>query len=267
MWMVKLQKQDILLFYIKENDSRRKIATQLEFACAKVGKYIAKRKKKWDSSIAGNFYLSWNTFTRRCCNAMMDEIVYSANEVYKRLGISDSTLRKYMEMLQREGFTVKKDKRGRREYTENDIMIIEKLIELSKHDGMTLEKAAKMITQKLESINPDLVSNDEKSKETDLIPFHIQQQLEQQYSVIAQKMNQGMLMMEQRLSEQANQINEEIKESIEQHHERVEKRLEARDETLMKTLREMQEAKRLMQDLRNEVAADKEQKKPWWKFW
>ncbi|MED1014133.1 DUF3967 domain-containing protein [Bacillus mycoides] len=196
---------------------------------------------------------------------MTDEIVYSASEVYKRLGISDSTLRKYMEVLQRERFVVKKDNRGRRQYTEHDVMVIEKLIELSKHDGMTLEKAAKMIAQQIEKVNPDLIN--EEPEETSLIPFHIQEQLQQQYSVMAQEMNQGMLAMETRLSEQARQSNEEIKESIEQHNERVEKRLEARDETLMKTLREMQEAKRLMQEFRDEVAAAKEKKKPWWKFW
>ncbi|MBE7106897.1 DUF3967 domain-containing protein [Bacillus cereus] len=195
---------------------------------------------------------------------MTDEIVYSASEVYKRLGISDSTLRKYMEVLQREGFAVKKDNRGRRQYTEHDVMVIEKLIELSKHDGMTLEKAAKMIAQQIEKVNPDLIQ--EEPEETDLVPFHIKQQL-QQYSVMAQEMNQGMLAMEKRLSEQAKQSNEEIKTSIEQHNERVEKRLEARDETLMKTLREMQEAKRMMQEFREEVAAAKEKKKPWWRFW
>jgi DNA-binding transcriptional MerR regulator len=195
---------------------------------------------------------------------MTDEIVYSASEVYKRLGISDSTLRKYMEVLQREGFAVKKDNRGRRQYTEHDVMVIEKLIELSKHDGMTLEKAAKMIAQQIEKVNPDLIQ--EEPEETDLVPFHIKQQL-QQYSVMAQEMNQGMLAMEKRLSEQAKQSNEEIKTSIEQHNERVEKRLEARDETLMKTLREMQEAKRMMQEFREEVAAAKGKKKPWWRFW
>ncbi|MFD6509243.1 MerR family transcriptional regulator [Bacillus sp. NPDC060175] len=157
---------------------------------------------------------------------MTDEIVYSASEVYKRLGISDSTLRKYMEVLQREGFAVKKDNRGRRQYTEHDVMVIDKLIELSKHDGMTLEKAAKMIAQRLEIANPN--AETEAPHETDLIPFHIQQQLQQQYSVMAQEMNQGMLAMEKRLSEQEKQSNEEIKASIEQHNERVEKRLEAR---------------------------------------
>ncbi|KAA0748512.1 MULTISPECIES: DUF3967 domain-containing protein [Bacillus] len=196
---------------------------------------------------------------------MTDEIVYSASEVYKRLGISDSTLRKYMEVLQREGFVVKKDNRGRRQYTDSDIMVIEKLIELSKHDGMTLEKAAKMIAQQIEKVNPDLIQ--EEPEETDLVPFHIKQQLQEQYSVMTQEMNQSMLAMEKRLSEQAKQSNEEIKASVEAHNERVEKRLEARDETLMKTLREMQETKRMMQEFRDEVAAAKEKKKPWWKFW
>ncbi|MEM5606460.1 DUF3967 domain-containing protein [Bacillus cereus] len=195
---------------------------------------------------------------------MTDEIVYSASEVYKRLGISDSTLRKYMEVLSREGFAVKKDNRGRRQYTDSDIMVIEKLIELSKHDGMTLEKAAKMIAQQIEKVNPDLIQ--EEAEDKSLIPFHIQEQLQQQYSVMAQEMNQNMLAMEKRLSEQAKQSNEKIKATVEAHNERVEKRLEARDETLMKTLREMQETKRLMQEFRDEVAAAKV-KKPWWKFW
>jgi DNA-binding transcriptional MerR regulator len=168
----------------------------------------SKKRLKTDSSevvflFAGIKKMLWNTLTRRCCDVMTDEIVYSASEVYKRLGISDSTLRKYMEVLQREKFIVKKDNRSRRQYTDNDIMVIEKLIELSKHDGMTLEKAAKMIAQQIEKVNPDLIK--EETEETDLVPFHIKQQLQEQYSVMAQEMNQSMLAMERRLSEQAKQ--------------------------------------------------------------
>ncbi|EJS45660.1 DUF3967 domain-containing protein [Bacillus nitratireducens] len=195
---------------------------------------------------------------------MTDEIIYTAKDVYSRLKVSDSTLRKYVEVLQRESYMIKKNKQGKREYTEHDVMVIEKLIELSKHDGMTLEKAAKMIAQQIEKVNPDLIQ--EEAEETDLVPFHIKQQLQEQYSVMTQEVNQSMLAMEKRLSEQAKQSNKEIKASVEAHNERVEKRLEARDETLMKTLREMQETKRLMQEFRDEVAAAKE-KKPWWKFW
>ncbi|WJE55867.1 DUF3967 domain-containing protein (plasmid) [Bacillus cereus] len=194
------------------------------------------------------------------------KIIYTAKDVYSRLQVSDSTLRKYVEVLQRESYIIKKNKQGKREYTEYDVMVIEKLIELSKHDGMTLEKAAKIITQKLESINPDLV-NDEESKDTDLIPFHIQQQLQQQYNVMAKQMNQNLLEMEQRLSEQAEKRSKRIEESMERRNERIEKRLEERDETLMRTLREIQETKKIMKEFHEEVAAAREKKKPWWKFW
>lgn len=49
--------------------------------------------------------------------------------------------------------------------------------------SMTLEKAVKMIAQRLEIANPN--AETEESQETDSIPFHIQEQLQQQYSVIA----------------------------------------------------------------------------------
>lgn len=62
-------------------------------------------------------------------------------------------------------------------------MVIEKLIKLSKHDGTTLEKTAKMIAQQIEKVNPDLIKEEPEDK--GLIPFHIQEQLQQQYSVMA----------------------------------------------------------------------------------
>ncbi len=93
--------------------------------------------------------------------------------------------------------------------------------------GMTLEKAAEMITQQIEKVNPDLIKEEPEDKS--LIPFHIQEQLYQHYSVMAQEMNQSIASMEKRLSGQTRQSNEEIKASVEAHNERVEKRLEARD--------------------------------------
>ncbi|MGG8364915.1 DUF3967 domain-containing protein, partial [Bacillus cereus] len=52
------------------------------------------------------------------------EIVYTANEVYSHLGVSGSTLRKYSDVLEREGYEVRKNSRGRREYTEFDVVLL-----------------------------------------------------------------------------------------------------------------------------------------------
>lgn len=69
------------------------------------------------------------------CHGANTDVIYTASDVYKRLEVSNSKLRKYMEALQREGYKGKKDKRRRTEYTEYDVMVLEKLVELSRHDA------------------------------------------------------------------------------------------------------------------------------------
>ncbi|PGU18131.1 DUF3967 domain-containing protein [Bacillus thuringiensis] len=195
------------------------------------------------------------------------EIVYTSNEVYSRLGISGSTLRKYSDVLEREGFDVRKNTRGRREYTEFDIVLIEQLVELSKQDGMTLEKAAKMIAKQF-----GIDNKKEESHGTDLVPYQMQYQFQQQYSAMIEEINKvqqaNLLEMEKRLGDCIDQRNKLIEEDMKERkerEERIEKRLELRDDNLMKMVREIQDAKRTIVSAQEEIAAAK--KKSWWKFW
>ncbi|PEI34065.1 hypothetical protein CN556_00395 [Bacillus wiedmannii] len=192
------------------------------------------------------------------------EIVYTANEVYGRLGVSSSTLRKYSDFLEREGYEVRKNSRGRRKYTEFDLVLLQHLVELSKEDGMTLEKAAKLIVKEY-----DIANKKEETEEENPMPYHVQYQLHQQYSAMVAELNRvqqaNLLEMEKRLSDRINQRNTLIEEDMKDRKERegrIEKRLEQRDENLMRMIREIQDAKRMIE----EVAAAKE-KKIWWKFW
>ena len=191
------------------------------------------------------------------------EVLYTANEVYSRLHVSGSTLRKYTDVLQREGYDIKKNRRGRREYTEYDVMLIERIVELSKADGMTLEKAAKMIVTKL-----GYVSEVKQEKEEGVLPFYVQQILQERDSAIIERITQvqqaRFLEIEQRLTEKLEEKNRYIEADLkkrEEREERIEKRLEQRDESLMSLIRGIQEMKHTME----QVAADK--KKRWWKFW
>lgn len=195
------------------------------------------------------------------------EIVYTSNEVYSRLGISGSTLRKYSDVLEREGFDVRKNTRGRREYTEFDVVLIEQLVEWSKQDGMTLEKAAKMIAKQF-----GIDNKKEESQGTDLVPYQMQYQFQQQYSAMIEEINKvqqaNLLEMEKRLGDRIDQRNKLIEEDMKDRKERekrLEKRLELRDDNLMKMVREIQDAKRTIVSAQEEIAAAK--KKSWWKFW
>ncbi|AJI09093.1 DUF3967 domain-containing protein [Bacillus cereus] len=195
------------------------------------------------------------------------EILYTANEVYGRLGVSGSTLRKYSDVLEREGYIVKKNSRGRREYTDFDVLLIEKLVELSREDGMTLEKSAKMIVQQF-----GIENKKEDAKESDSLPYQVQVQFQQQYSAMIQEINKmqqaNLLELEQRLGDRIDQRNKLIENDIKdrkEREERIEKRLELRDDNLMKMVREIQDAKRTIVSAQQEIAAAK--KKYWWKFW
>ncbi|PGZ34510.1 hypothetical protein COE50_06290 [Bacillus anthracis] len=190
------------------------------------------------------------------------EIVLTPREVYNILEVKESTLRKYVDVLQREGYTIRKDNRGRREYTKYDVMILENLVEVSQHDGMTLEKSARLIVQKIQqakssNLEPEVEPKNEENK---MIPMGIQEQIQQQYSVMMEKINyeqqRNLLEMEQRLSEK-----------IDRRNEQVEKRAKTRDEILMKTFREIQETKRLMKEYKEEISVTKEENKAWWMFW
>ncbi|WP_265939437.1 DUF3967 domain-containing protein [Bacillus thuringiensis] len=195
------------------------------------------------------------------------EVVYTSSEVYSRLGVSGSTLRKYSDVLEREGYDVRKNSRGRREYTEFDIVLIEQLVELSKQDGMTLEKAAKMIAKQF-----GIANKKEESQDTDPVPYQMQYQFQQQYSAMVEEINKvqqaNLIEMEKRLSDRIDQRNTLIEEDMrdrKEREERIEKRLELRDDNLMKMVREIQDAKRTIISAQEEIAAA--QKKAWWKFW
>lgn len=219
------------------------------------------------------------------------EIVYTSSEVYSRLGVSGSTLRKYSDVLEREGYDVRKNSRGRREYTEFDVVLIEQLVELSKQDGMTLEKAAKMIAKQF-----GIANKKEESQESDPVPYQMQYQFQQQYSAMIEEINKlqqaNLLEMEKRLGDRIDQKNKLIEEDIKERNrlieeeikernrlikedmkdrkereERIEKRLELRDDNLMKMVREIQEAKRTIVSAQKEIASASLKKKSWWMFW
>ncbi len=63
----------------------------------------------------------------------------------EQLGIQSSTLRKYADLLEKEGYTFIKNERGHRKYRESDVMVFRKVINLKSETDMTLENATKQI--------------------------------------------------------------------------------------------------------------------------
>lgn len=88
-------------------------------------------------------------------------------------------------------------------------MLIEQLVELSKQDGMTLEKATKQF---------GIDNKKEESQGIDPVPYQMQYQFQQQYSAMIEEINKvqqaNLLEMEKRLGDRIDQKNKLIEEDI-----------------------------------------------------
>lgn len=72
-------------------------------------------------------------------------IAYNASDVAALLGLKQSTLRKYANVLQKAGYTFHRNEQGHRGYFDKDVMVIRRLMETKQHPDMTLEKAAEAV--------------------------------------------------------------------------------------------------------------------------
>lgn len=75
----------------------------------------------------------------------MEERLYSPKEVVEKLETTAETLKKYSLLLEKNGMDISRNKRGHREYSEENIKIIKSLFYLNKEKSMSLEDAASLV--------------------------------------------------------------------------------------------------------------------------
>lgn len=71
-------------------------------------------------------------------------------DVALKLDIGTSTLRKYSLLLEDNGVTFKRNAKNSRQYTESDVITLQRMITLMKTDGVTVENAAYAVSLKVE---------------------------------------------------------------------------------------------------------------------
>ncbi|PHB17618.1 DNA-binding protein [Bacillus pseudomycoides] len=197
---------------------------------------------------------------------------YSPSYVAEQLAIQSSTLRKYADVLEKEGYTFIKNERGHRKYRESDVMVFRKVINLKNDTDMTLENATKQIVswhQGVEVLPLDR-HEVERYEERDFNATTLQMMIQDQKEVI-EKQNVLLQELTKRLTEQdqrfiqresellsAIQTIQESQVLIAMNTSEDMAKNQGRDEMLMQTIREVQEVKKM-------IAASKDKK--WYEFW
>ncbi|PFH83851.1 MerR family transcriptional regulator [Bacillus sp. AFS088145] len=167
------------------------------------------------------------------------DVILTSTQIREQLELKPSTFRKYQDILENVGYTIKKNSRGHRQYSNYDVLIFEKLIELSKHDGMTLEKSARMIKEQTNRLIPhtDMIVEE---KSLNLTEHLIQINNKQQLQTIGKLMNE----MEERLSKKMDLQHKEV--------------LKQREKQTSLLLEEWREQRKQDQQLLLETAATQE---------
>lgn len=198
--------------------------------------------------------------------------LYSPGEVAEQLGIQSSTLRKYADVLEKEGYTFIKNERGHRKYRESDVMVFRKVINLKNETDITLEKATKQIVSWHQGVEvlPLERHEIERYEEPNFNATTLQMMLQDQNEVIEkqnellQELNRRLVEQDQRFAQRESELLSAIQTIQESQtliatntSEDVAKN-QGRDEMLMQTIREVQEVKKM-------IAASKDKK--WYEFW
>lgn len=155
--------------------------------------------------------------------------VYSPSDIAGVLQVKEPTLRKYSLLLEKQGYSFQRNNQNQRWYSDNDVVVLRKLVTLKNNGDMNLEDCAKAVFLWSKEGNETLPSTD------------IHSDTERYNNDITELKNTVSKLMG--IVEQQEKI---IKEQFRQQQEYLDSKLNQRDETLIQALRESQEVKKLL---------------------
>ncbi|MEQ7807798.1 hypothetical protein [Priestia aryabhattai] len=160
------------------------------------------------------------------------DILYVSKDAANMLNIANTTVRKYCDELEKNGYEMKRNAHGHRLFGDQDMKVLEAVLKLKSE--MKISEACQYVIKKLKvDINKESDISDMSQENTQIVP-------KKDPAIATTQMIESFKEMEAKLLDRIDQQT------------RLQER---RDEQLMMVMRE--------------IAAAKEQKlkKPWWKFW
>jgi DNA-binding transcriptional MerR regulator len=165
------------------------------------------------------------------------EILYSPAEVSDTLKVKESTLRKYVGILESAGYNFSKNNRGHRQYKESDVIALKRFISASERSDMTLETAAEQLVSMYDTTAITL------SDTTDI--------------TLQEKHSRDIADLKETVDRQTEVIRELMKR-LEERDKKIEEQFRERDKRLMEGIRQIQDQK---EELLQLAAAQEEENK------
>lgn len=163
------------------------------------------------------------------------QTIYDTKNIAELFQIHASTVRKYCDFLEKDGYQFHKNQYGHRGFFDDDVIVLRKLIDYK--GTMALEKATKSVIAWKNGNDISGVAIDKKQYSTE-------------YS--------NLLNEFKAFQEEQRAFNQELVEQLKNQQHYMDTRLEERDQNLMNAMKQNLETKK-------QLAATKQKK--WWQFW
>jgi DNA polymerase II small subunit/DNA polymerase delta subunit B len=182
------------------------------------------------------------------------ETPYTAKDISLNLDIGDSTLRKWCLALEEHGYNFYRTDQNKRLFTEKDIIVLKHFQQLVKEKNMSMNNASLIVTSRFKKVPF--------SSETEV------EQLESEMNNVPAMRSDTPLIQEllqkiETMEEQQNQLiqmNKALFNRLDEQQKYIEERMNKRDSDLLQSLRESQETKQLLLEVKE--MQETQQKKP-----
>lgn len=172
---------------------------------------------------------------------------YSTKDIANMTDIAESTVRKYSQLLEKQGYVFNRNVSGNRIFTEQDVRVFLEFKKVPKNEKSVEEIALDIATKYI--AKPD-TSKEDVSDNTQL-----NQVFERDMLVdLVEKVN-----VLTDMNEKQTKFNEELLKRLDQQQKYIDQRLEERDQKLIQSLRQSQEERKAL--LAIAAAHDEEKKK------
>lgn len=178
-------------------------------------------------------------------------------EAAQAIGLSPSTIKKYYLLIEEQGYRFKRNNQGQLIFSQQDIEMFQKIVILKNEPGMSVQKAVQKVVTSITAMTVYREKEDTDTTDRTVVT-------EDFLKEILRKHQEEMRELVSRYEKEMKEIKEEVKDS----KLLLETKENDRDKLWMQSLRETQEVKKLMLEMKEQMAAAKESgKKKWWEIW
>jgi DNA-binding transcriptional MerR regulator len=142
-----------------------------------------------------------------------DHILMNPSDVCTILNIKDPTLRKYALLLKKAGYVFYTNGQGKRGYSNTDVIVLKRFIEVKEKESITVEQAAKQVMAWVRESSITVRATDEEKKDK-LYNTAIKELTEKvdKQTELLEKQSELLEMLTERLDSQQRYIDQKLEE-------------------------------------------------------